>query len=165
MKAINTVAAVMNSNPPTSISTKMTALPNWDQNSVVSTIVSPVTVEAEIAVKKATLRLAAASSAAAIGRASIAPPITFSSRNVRRSSSGVEDQRRGGTRCRRMGIRTGSTRRTRHDGLSFPDGPSTAAALGSLEPALPSDGTFTWRHGTLVGADIEDAGGRNHSQA
>ena len=76
----------------------MTASPACDQNSTVSTTVNPVTVDADTAVKKAMRKPAPIPSAAAIGEASKIPPSRLSPRNTPSKSSGVDVQRRAGTR-------------------------------------------------------------------
>ena len=121
-KNTSTVAAVINSSPPTSIRTNRTAWPKGDQKVWVSTCVRPVTVEAEIAVKKATCGLARSPSAAK-GKHSKTPPETFSRRKRPKRIAGADVHLRGGTR-RRMGTRSGGTLRQRTTGVADPVSPS-----------------------------------------
>ena len=100
-----------------------TTCPNGDQNVCVSTCVRPVTVEAEIAVKNASCKLARSPGAAAQGRYSRTPPTTFSRRKMPSRIAGAEVHLRGGTRLR-MGTRSGGALRPRATGVANPVGPS-----------------------------------------
>ena len=95
-----------------------------------STWVRPVTVAADMAVKKATWRLAACS-AAAKGRASIIPPTMFSRRKTPSSIAGAEVQRRGGTRVR-IGTRSGAALRQRATEVGGPEASSIGSFTGRI---------------------------------